>query len=76
MNPLTGLHDFVEGLPRDVRSALDTVSTYRSIPVGGKLLHAGAVPREVYQILEGRVRYSAWDHRGCETVLTYMTRGD
>lgn len=76
MNPLSGLHDFVDGLPADVRSALDTVSTYRNIPVGGKLLRAGALPKEVYQILEGRVRYSAWDHRGCETVLTYMSRGD
>ena len=76
MNVLGSLHDFVDQLPAEVREALDAVSAYRSVPIGGKLLRAGVVPREVYQILEGRVRYSAWDHRGCETVLTYMTRGD
>ncbi|MGQ0698608.1 MAG: Crp/Fnr family transcriptional regulator [Panacagrimonas sp.] len=73
---MRALHDFVDGVPADVLAALDAVSTYRSLPVGGRLLRAGSLPREVYQIIEGRVRYSAWDHRGCETVLTYMTCGD
>ena len=76
MTPLRDLHDFVDGVPADVLAALDAVSTYRSLPVGGRLMRAGSVPREVYQIVEGRVRYSALDHRGCETVLTYMTCGD
>lgn len=76
MNLLSGLHDFVEALPADVRAALDAASSFRSIPAGGKLLRAGALPREVFQIVEGQVRYGAWDHRGRETVLTYMTRGD
>ena len=60
MTPLRALHDFVDGVPADVLAALDAVSTYRSLPVGGRLLRAGSVPREVYQIVEGRVRYSAW----------------
>jgi CRP-like cAMP-binding protein len=76
MTSLGALHDFVDGLPADVRAAIDAVSTYRDVPLGGRLLRAGTVPRELYQILEGRVRYSAWDHRGREKVLTYMTRGD
>lgn len=30
----------------------------------------------VFQVQAGRVKYAAWDHRGRETVLTYMTSGD
>lgn len=76
MRPIGNLHDFLDGLPPPVCAALEAVSTYRSLPVDGRLLRAGSLPQEVYQVQEGRVKYSAWDHKGRETVLTYMTRGD
>jgi CRP-like cAMP-binding protein len=59
-----------------VRAQIDAVSSYRSLPADGRLLRAGLLHKEVYQIQEGQVKYSAWDHRGREIVLTYMTRGD
>lgn len=76
MTPIGRLHDFVDALPEAVRAALDAVSTERCVPTASRLLRAGLLPREVYQIREGRVKYSAWDHQGREVVLTYMTRGD
>ncbi len=76
MTPLDSLHNFVDALPSPVRAALDAVSTSRSLPAEGRLLRAGTLPKEVFQITDGRVKYSAWDHLGRETVLTYMTRGD
>lgn len=76
MTPLHNLHDFVDALPPAVRAEVDAVSAYRSVPAGGRLLRSGTLPKDVFQIQEGRVKYCSWDHRGRETVLTYMTRGD
>lgn len=70
------LHDFVPRLTPEIRAALDAASSQSDVAEGGRLLRAGSVPAKVYQIIEGRVRYSAWDHRGNEKVLTYMTCGD
>lgn len=76
MTPIARLHDFAGRLPAAVRRDLDAVSRSRSLRSGTKLLRVGARPGEIYEIQEGRVKYSAIDHRGRETVLTYMTRGD
>lgn len=76
MTPIGNLHDFVEALPPAVRSELDAVSTYRNAQKGRRLLRVGTLPKEVFQVQEGRVKYSSWDHQGREIVLTYMTRGD
>ena len=74
--PIANLHDFVEALSPLVRADLDAVSTYRTVKSGERLLRAGVLPQELFQITQGRVKYSAWDHTGRETVLTYMTCGD
>lgn len=76
MPSIAKLHDFVDDLPDEVRRGLDEVSSYRTVKAGGKLLRVGVQPTEVFEICEGSVKYSAWDHLGRETVLTYMTRGD
>lgn len=76
MTPISNLHDFLDALPAAVRANLDAVSSTRSYPVDGRLLRVGVVPQEVFQIQEGRVKYSSWDHNGRETVLTYMSHGD
>ncbi len=76
MSLLDNFHNFVAALPPPVRDELDTVSTYREVAAGGRLLRAGSPTAEVSQIQEGRVKYCAWDINGRETVLTYMTRGD
>lgn len=76
MSSLDKLHNFVDALPLPVREALDAVSSSRQLAADARLLRAGVVPNEVFQIVEGRVKYSAWDHLGRETVLTHMTRGD
>lgn len=76
MQPIGKLHDFVEALPPALRAKLDAASTARTLKPGSRLLRLGVVPTDLFQIVDGRVKYSAWDHRGREVVLTYMTRGD
>lgn len=76
MTPIGKLHDFIDALPDAVRAELDAISTIRDLPPDGRLLRAGVIPEELYQIREGRVKYSSWDYKGREIVLTYMTRGD
>lgn len=74
--PIANLHDFVDALSPAARADLDAIGVGRRVKEGARLLRVGVVPQEVFQITEGRVKYSAWDHTGRETVLTYMTRGD
>lgn len=74
--PIANLHDFVDALPQAVREELDRASSTRRIRTGERLLRVGVQPQEIFQITEGRVKYSAWDHHGREIVLTYMTQGD
>ena len=76
MTPIGDLHDFFGGLPAEVQAAVLAASSARSFPVDSRLLHAGRVPTAVFRIVEGRVKYSAWDSRGRETVLIHMGAGD
>lgn len=76
MSVIARLHDFTQELPSDVLQALDAVSRTRDFREGDHLLRVGQQPATVFQVQAGRVKYSAWDHRGRETVLTYMTHGD
>lgn len=76
MTPIRQLHDFVDGLPDAVRADLDAASSFRNLAAGERLMRVGSRPASVFQLLEGRVKYGCWDHRGRETVLTYMGCGD
>jgi CRP/FNR family cyclic AMP-dependent transcriptional regulator len=76
MTPIGDLHDFFGALPGDVQAAIRAASSPRSLPADSRLLHAGRVPNAVYRIVDGRVKYSAWDSRGRETVLIHMSAGD
>jgi CRP-like cAMP-binding protein len=76
VTPIGKLHDFLDSLPSSARAELDAVSTFRSLPQDSTLLRAGTMSRDIYQLRAGRVKYSCWDYKGRETVLTYMAGGD
>ena len=76
LNPIRNLHDFIDDLPPSVRADIDAVSRYRSVVAGARILRRGSLPRDVFQVQAGRVKYCSWDHEGREEVLTYMQQGD
>lgn len=76
MTPIRNLHNFTEGLPAEILAALDAVSRHRDLAAEDRLMRAGSSPKELYQIEDGRVKYSTWDRKGRESVLVYMSRGD
>lgn len=76
MTAIRNLHNFLDGLPDDARAAIDAVSRYRELAADERLMRAGVLPQELYQIESGRVKYSTWDSKGRESVLIYMSAGD
>ncbi len=76
MIPVSNMHNFFAALSPEVQAEFEQVSTFRSVREGDMIIRSGGVCRELYQLREGSVKYSACDYQGRETVIAFMKPGD
>lgn len=76
MIPVNNMYNFFDDLPAPLRAALDEVSLFREAEQGETLVRAGRLGVQLYQLVEGEVKYCSWNTQGRETVAAHMKRGD
>lgn len=70
------MHNFFDGLPAEVREAIDAVSAYKTVAEGETVLRRNDPTGRVFQVCDGNVMLSVSDHQGKESVAAFLKSGD